>query len=170
MVLQPRQRFNNPPPAAGQGASSMPSSSSSSTPWSQYRPDASGWYSNQPESYSSYPSSTGEWSDGSAAMSWPQPNKPRNVMPTGQSGETFATPNQFQPNPVAASGHQQSSVAPDGSQAGHGVVSSQPDYANSSAYGWNNGASTNQWQTQSQWSWPQGASQWPSNQPAHPVV
>jgi len=154
-----------PPGPAGRGTSST--STPSSAAWPQYSGDSPGWHSNQPGGYSSNFSGTGK---SSAAMPWTQPNKPNSASFTSQSSETYATPNQFSANPPVMSGHQQqtslsSQVQPAVSKSDDGAIPCQPSPASGGAYGWNNNAAAGQWQTQSQWPWPQNDNQWPSSQP-----
>jgi len=113
-------------------------------------------------------SGTGQWSDGSSAAPWPQPNK---AVPTDQPSGTFSTPNQFPPNASMMSGYQgQNQVPPRVSQGADGTLPFQP-VSSGGAYNWNNdAAAAGQWQTQSQWAWPQNTGQWSSSQPFQYMV
>ena len=164
-------QMTRPSGPAGQGTPSA--TVPPSGPWPHYPKDPPGWPSNQPDTYSSYTSGTGEWYDSSAGVPWSQPNQPTF---TNQSSGAFTTPtHQFPANPTMASGFQQQGSlpgqpAPVASQSGDVMAPLQPGLATGGAYGWNNDGSAGQWQTQSQWPWPQDNSQWQQSQPFQYMV
>jgi len=146
---------------AGPGTGTLPASTPSSGSWPQYPKDPSGWSANQPDAYSSYPSGTGEWYDSSSAVPWAQSS---NTALTSQAAAgTFAVPPP--PSQTTPSAYQQQNFVPGPTMAGmsntgDGAAPVQPGVAGGNAYGWNGNASASQWQTPSQWPWPQDNNQW----------
>jgi len=145
-------------------SSSMPSSGQ----WPQYSQDPSGWTSNQPDAYSSYPAGSGEWYDSSATVPWSKSNQ--QAFTTSQSSGTFSTQNQSPANPAVRPGYQQQHSVSGQTAPGMSKPPSQPGVASGNAYNWNNDPSAGQWQSQSQWPWPQNNNQWQSSQPFQYMV
>jgi len=100
------------------------------------------------------------------------PQLPNQMAPQQNLLQSQAPPQQtFLPNPSAPQQNLMSSQMAQGMpKSGDGMFPSQSAFAGSSAYGWNNSTSADQWQAQPQWSWGQGDNQWPSSQPLQYMV